>query len=250
VGRPVPACVSYFAPTTARSAGASLRRIHTKAGQANAAIVDAASTADTGRSKNGRIEPSDLISEVTKACSTMVPITMPTLAYSHDLLVQNEWQGATLEELLRVQVAPFGGFEGGRFVAQGPRVDLRPQAMQSLGLILHELATNATKHGALSNPIGTVAIGWARQDDGVRLTWEERGGPPVTAPARKGFGQVVFERTGASLEGSLTTDFRPDGFRCTIDIGAVNLLKADLSASPGARSGTAAQPDEETSGGA
>jgi PAS domain S-box-containing protein len=152
------------------------------------------------------------------------------LAYSHDLLVQHEWQGATLEELLRVQLAPFGGLEGGRFVAQGPQVNLKPQVMQSLGLIMHELATNATKHGALSNPTGIVAIAWVRQEDSVRLTWEERGGPPVVPPTRAGFGQVVFERTGASLEGSLRTDFHPEGFLCTIDIGAVNLLTADLFA--------------------
>ena len=96
------------------------------------------------------------------------------LAYSHDLLVQHDWQGATLEELLRVQLAPFGGIDGGRFVAQGPEVYLRPQAMQSLGLILHELATNATKHGALSSPVGSVAIGWdARARTRVRLTWQE-----------------------------------------------------------------------------
>ena len=82
------------------------------------------------------------------------------LAYSHDLLVQHDWQGATLEELLRVQLAPFGGIDSGRIVAQGREVYLRPQAMQSLGLIMHELATNATKHGALSNPTGSVAIGW------------------------------------------------------------------------------------------
>ena len=87
------------------------------------------------------------------------------LAYSHDLLVQHDWQGATLEELLRVQLAPFGGIDGRKFVAQGPEVYLRPQAMQSLGLILHELATNATKHGALSSSAGSVAIDWAREAD-------------------------------------------------------------------------------------
>ena len=87
------------------------------------------------------------------------------LAYSHDLLVQHDWQGATLEELLRVQLAPFGGLDSGRIVAQGPEVFLQPQAMQSLGLILHELGTNATKHGALSVESGRVAIDWTREDE-------------------------------------------------------------------------------------
>jgi PAS domain S-box-containing protein len=148
------------------------------------------------------------------------------LSYSHDLLVQHDWQGATLEELLRVQLAPFGGIEGGKVVVNGPEVYLTPQAMQSLGLIMHELATNATKHGALSTPAGSVAIGWTRdpQHHGVELVWQEHGGPPVAPPQHKGFGQVVFERIGASLDGDITTDFRPEGFVCTVTIAANNLL--------------------------
>jgi len=157
------------------------------------------------------------------------------LAYSHDLLVQHEWQGATLEELLRVQIAPFGGLDSGRFAVRGPEVYLRPQAMQSLGLILHELATNATKYGALSSPAGTIAIDWTGEADGVRLTWAERGGPPVAPPQRKGFGQVVFERIGASLEGNIATEFRPEGFFCTVHIGAENLRRPDLFAPSGNR---------------
>ena len=163
------------------------------------------------------------------------------LAYCHDLLVQHEWQGATLEELLRVQLAPFGGVDGGRFRVQGPAIYLRPQAMQSLGLILHELATNATKHGALSVEPGTVVIDWAPNapNDGIRLSWEERGGPEVTPPARKGFGHIVFERIGASLDGDIATDFRPAGFVCAITVGAANLLRPDGGAAGRARRGAA-----------
>ena len=161
------------------------------------------------------------------------------LAYSHDLLVQHEWQGATLEELLRVQLAPFGGLDGGKIFARGPEIYLRPQAMQPLGLIIHELATNATKHGALSSSAGRVAIDWAREAEGVRLTWEERGGPCVAVPKRKGFGHVVFERIGASLDGDISTDFRPDGFFCAVNIGAENLLPPDGFAPAASRFGAA-----------
>jgi PAS domain S-box-containing protein len=161
------------------------------------------------------------------------------LAYSHDLLVQHDWQGATLEELLRVQLEPFGGVDGKKIVVQGPEVYLTPQTMQSLGLIMHELATNATKHGALSSPSGSVAIGWARDpaNNGVRLNWQEHGGPPVRHPERKGFGQVVFERIGASLDGDISVDFRPEGFACAVTIAANNLLSAGprgQNGSPGA----------------
>jgi len=82
------------------------------------------------------------------------------LAHSHDLLVQHDWQGATLQELLRAQLASFGGIDSKKIIVQGPEVTLSPSAMQSLGIIVHELATNATKHGALSSPAGSVTINW------------------------------------------------------------------------------------------
>ena len=164
-------------------------------------------------------------SEDIEGFETRLHGCIQALAYSHDLLVQHDWQGATLDELLRIQLAPFGGLDGGRIVAHGPEVSLRPQAMQPLGLILHELATNATKHGALSGESGTVTIDWVREPaNGVKLGWTECGGPPVTPPGRKGFGQVVFERIGASLEGDIAIDFQPNGFSCSITIAASNLL--------------------------
>ena len=149
------------------------------------------------------------------------------LAYSHDLLIQHEWQGATLRELLTVQLAPFGGLDSRKITVQGPEVFLGPSAMQSLGLIVHELATNATKHGALSRPAGSVTVNWARgEDQGVKLVWREQGGPTVRQPTRKGFGQVVFERIGASLDGEITTEFPPEGFVCTVTVAANNLVVA------------------------
>src|SRR5437588_10184093 len=123
------------------------------------------------------------------------------LAYSHDLLVQHDWQGASLEELLRVQLAPFGGVDGAKIALQGPEVFLSPPTMQSLGLIMHELATNATKHGALSTPSGSVAIGWTRdpEDAGARLIWPERCGPPVLQPKHPALAQAGVQRNGVSL---------------------------------------------------
>jgi two-component sensor histidine kinase len=149
------------------------------------------------------------------------------LAASHDLLVAHDWLGATLEELLRTQLAPFGGIDGGRILARGPEIHLRPPAMQSLGLILHELATNAAKHGALSGTAGTTTIRWSAAGEGVDLVWTEAGGPPVAPPERKGFGQTVFERIGASLDGSIEAEYRREGFCCRIAIGNSNLLPAD-----------------------
>jgi PAS domain S-box-containing protein len=148
------------------------------------------------------------------------------LAHSHDLLVQHDWQGATLQELLRAQLASFGGIDSTKITVQGPEITLTPSAMQSLGIVVHELATNATKHGALSSPGGSVTINWKLDDqEGARVVWRERGGPPVTEPTHKGFGQVVFERIGASLDGNIVTEFRPAGLVCEITIAANNLLR-------------------------
>ena len=166
-------------------------------------------------------------SDSIEAFETRLRGCIQALAYSHDLLVQHDWEGATLEELLRVQLASFGGLDSGRILARGPEVFLQPQTMQSLGLILHELGTNATKHGALSVESGRVTIDWAWRDDGVALTWTESGGPAVVAPARKGFGQVVFERIGAALDGAIATEFHADGLVCAITIGASNLLPVE-----------------------
>ena len=149
------------------------------------------------------------------------------LAHSHDLLVQHDWQGATLQDLLRVQLASFGGIDSKKIAVQGPEVMLSPSAMQSLGIVLHELATNATKHGALSTPAGSVTISWKLESqNGARVVWREKGGPPVSEPTHKGFGQVVFERIGASLDGNIVTDFRPAGLVCEITIAGNNLLPA------------------------
>lgn len=149
------------------------------------------------------------------------------LAHSHDLLVQHDWQGATLQDLLRAQLASFGGIDSKKIVVSGPEVTLTPSAMQSLGIVVHELATNATKHGSLSSPAGSVTISWKLDDhDAAKVVWREQGGPPVTEPTHKGFGQVVFERIGASLDGNITTDFQPAGLVCEITIAANNLLRA------------------------
>jgi two-component sensor histidine kinase len=75
----------------------------------------------------------------------------------------------------------------------------------------------------------------------MRLIWEERGGPAVVPPRRRGFGPVVFERIGVSLEGNIATDFRPEGFRCTVNIGAENLLRPDLFAPSAVRLGVSAR---------
>lgn len=132
------------------------------------------------------------------------------LADAHDLLVEQQWNGAQVDALVRGQLSAFG-ME--RVILSGEPVMLRAEAVQNVALALHELATNASKYGALSVPDGRVTIEWVLNpgetgNRSLRLTWRESGGPPVKAPERKGFGCFVLERVTVNAlgEGGLQFD--------------------------------------------
>ncbi|MGA8292240.1 MAG: PAS domain S-box protein [Rhodoplanes sp.] len=138
------------------------------------------------------------------------------LARSHDLLEENRWAGARVEALIYAQLGLFADVID-RVDAAGPLIMLRPEAAQSIGLALHELVTNAMNFGALSSPEGRVAIRWDIDDQQTRkkfwISWQERGGPPVSPPGHKGFGCRLLSRIGteaAAVEGALV--FAPEGF--------------------------------------
>lgn len=139
-----------------------------------------------------------------------------SLAASHDLLVRNGWGETDLAALVEAQLAPFEAHDHQRLDISGEPVVIGPEAAQTLGMVLHELATNASKYGALSIPEGSVAISWRVQsgEDGAALTlsWTERGGPPVAAPARTGFGsRLVSRMASTALRATITQDWRPEG---------------------------------------
>lgn len=148
---------------------------------------------------------------------------LTALSLSHDLLGANRWSGADLEAVVTRAIAPFGWAGDGIFTAEGPEgVPVSPRAAMALGLALHELATNAMKHGALGTAEGCVAIRWSRKPfkgrEGIALTWQESGGPPVPeTPEREGFGSILLQRTlRMDLRGECEVDFDPAGlrFRC------------------------------------
>jgi PAS domain S-box-containing protein len=138
------------------------------------------------------------------------------LAASQDLLTERNWRGVPLEALVRAQVVlPSDGREK-RFSSEGPLVLLSPHATQTLGLALHELCSNALKHGALSNDSGDVSLVWRIDDSGAEpsfeIAWRERGGSQVNATPASGFGAVVLERlTAAGLNASSTLSFDVEG---------------------------------------
>src|SRR6478752_2921554 len=137
---------------------------------------------------------------------------------SQDLLVADNWHGASLRTLVEQQLSV--DCSGSQIVIDGEDVMLKPEAVQNLGLALHELATNAQKYGALSNGRGSVRIHWQFcESDQLKLTWEERGGPPVSTPERSGFGRAMIESVvGKALEGEVKLSFPAKGVRCVIMI--------------------------------
>ena len=146
------------------------------------------------------------------------------MARSQDLLVSSNWAGATIADLVRLQLAPFTEEMSSRIEVSGPRLELKPDAMHSITLALHELATNAAKYGALSVPDGRVAVDWAlsgaqtSEEERFRMSWRECGGPPVAPPTKKGFGHVVIsEMVASSLHGHVTLDYAREGLLWAID---------------------------------
>ena len=157
---------------------------------------------------------------------------LDALARTHALLTGNKWQAASLRALAQEVLAPYREAAGDRLVIAGPECSLTPEIASTLGLALYELATNAGKHGALSQPSGRVEIGWAVEaavaTPRLRVIWQERGGPPVLPPARRGFGSKMIERTLASqLGGAVQLRFLRQGVRCVMQIP----LPADLERS-------------------
>ncbi len=140
---------------------------------------------------------------------------------SHDLLIADNWQGASLRMLVEQQLGEHAEQFGETIAIEGEDVMLKPEAVHNLGLALHELATNAQKYGSLSDPRGQVRIEWqfCEEASKLKLVWQERGGPPVTPPQRSGFGRAMIETVvGQALEGDVSLSFPPKGVRCVIVI--------------------------------
>lgn len=157
---------------------------------------------------------------------------MQALARAYDLLSRDGWHHVPVHELLETQLSPFMT-EGSRYSGEGDEVVLASNAALSLGLILYELATNATKYGALSVPAGHVRVEWrnAVRADGENefiLRWQESGGPAVKPPTRHGFGsELVKRQLKYELNGTATMDFAADGLTVTLVIPAQDALEPD-----------------------
>lgn len=145
------------------------------------------------------------------------------LSRSHDLLTLENWDSAGLFDVVKDALEPFEvtGSRSERIVIEGANIRIPPHMTLAFGIAFHELATNAVKYGALSNGTGSILVAWTVEPspngDRLVLNWQEKGGPPVTPPARKGFGSRVLENGLAhELEGDVRLDFPVDGMTSRI----------------------------------
>lgn len=141
------------------------------------------------------------------------------LSATHDLLTQSDWGTTPIRSVIEAEMAPYSGADA-KISLEGPDVELAPNDALSLGLAVHELTTNAAKYGALSQPGGEVTIAWERESEElVVVRWQERGGPPVSAERKRGFGTDLIEKIVAhELRQPVDLRFEPEGVSCKLRV--------------------------------
>jgi PAS domain S-box-containing protein len=137
------------------------------------------------------------------------------MARAQASLTRTNWQGADLSDVVCDEISAYAA--PAQFTVSGPKVTLPAEQVQAFNMIVHELVTNALKYGALSVAGGEVEIAWRRAKDGeLTLSWRERGGPPVAAPAKTGFGSRLIRSLAAQLDGAAEMNWRASGLEATL----------------------------------
>lgn len=156
------------------------------------------------------------------------------LSATHDLLTQSEWGTTPVEAVVSAELAPYAQDADRAVAMRGPNVELAPNDALSLGLATHELATNASKYGALSAPGGRVEISWEMITDKLaRIDWSEHGGPRVPEIRRRGFGTELIEKIVAhELKNPVDLKFAEDGVRCTLIVPVRQRATFEIRARP------------------
>jgi PAS domain S-box-containing protein len=161
---------------------------------------------------------------------------LQSMADAHALLSRSRWQGVSLADLVHQQLEPFA--TSGNTMVEGPSVDLSAAATQAMAMVLHELATNAAKYGALSTPQGRVSVRWGWRSNGgalaaLGLVWHEEGGPVVTVPVQTGYGaSVIRDLIPYELGGMVELEYSPDGVRCAVVLPGEQTRQVDQAANP------------------
>jgi len=160
------------------------------------------------------------------------------LSATHDLLTKSDWGTTPVRAVVEAELLPYAQDTDHQIDLQGPDIELAPNDALSLGLAMHELATNAAKYGALSQPGGRVAVHWKLVAPGlVRIEWQETGGPPVAPKRGRGFGTDLIERIVAhELKNPVELDFLREGVRCVLTVPVRRPSEFSMRAGrPGAR---------------
>jgi PAS domain S-box-containing protein len=202
------------------------------------------------RVKNNLAVVQSIVSQTMRTSPSLVSFEdalygrLNALAVGHTALTETGWTQVDFAELVNQVIAPFlgDGGRGARVKVSGPRCSLSARGVLSLSMVIHELATNAVKHGSLSKPEGVLELTWELANvggkDWVRLSWSERNGLPVSKPGLRGFGTKLIERSATQdLGGKVRLDFAPEGFRCflefPLDQGAVTIMEKAVRAAHG-----------------
>ncbi len=145
------------------------------------------------------------------------------LSATHNLLQAGDWHGVLLHDVVHTELSPYAADAAARWTLAGADVLLKPDTAVALGMVVHELTTNAAKYGALSNAQGRIDVSWTLAAKGtgrlLRFVWQESGGPPVKATRGKGFGtRLITEGLALQLDATIGLEFAAAGVRCTIDV--------------------------------
>ena len=141
---------------------------------------------------------------------------LQALARAHQLLSESRWEAARVRRIIEEELRPYAGADTDRVTLDGADLACSPQSAQSLGMAVHELATNAAKYGALSAPAGRVRVSWgpAPGEEALELAWEESGRAGVKPPRRRGLGLTMIERALSQTGGRAEFEWRAEGLTC------------------------------------
>ncbi|WP_246668095.1 MULTISPECIES: PAS domain S-box protein [Bradyrhizobium] len=158
-------------------------------------------------------------SATSEGLKEMISGRIQAMSNVHSLFVATRWLGAEVSAIAKQELAPYLSEHDRRVRMDGLQTVLDPTAAQAVAVVLHELATNASKYGALSSPKGQIRLAWSRGKDGqLAIRWTEFGGPRVKMPERKGFGSRLIEGTLSQLGGKVLFDWRAEGLDCDIAV--------------------------------
>ncbi len=175
-----------------------------------------------------------------RAYASRLGAHLQAMSITHDMLVEASWHGVSLPQLVRAQLGSHADHNAEQVKLQGDDIVLGPGAADSIGLVIHELADNAARTGALAAPGGTVLVKWwlndGTDDGSLTLDWLEVGGRPAARPDESGFGRILLEEAiGISLSGEVRLEFQPEGLHCEITLPAYHVIRTATGLVEGAQ---------------